>query len=229
MPTRLFSALRLLPQFFFFLPAFFCRITFKPSKPLSFIVDYVLRRRYGAHISAEDQRSADVSFSFEGHQWSRSDRNTEMRHVFAVLRHPYRLTYCFDESILSSSSFAASTTAHASVFEAKTRNATTLFDASNSFFNGGGLAGEISLGFGFFGENSLLGGAPGLAAPPALPATASGTSIAHATATAGPLASHFESENSFSAFLSSPLGVAAPGSEATAREGTGEAKRMLFE
>ncbi len=147
-----------------------------------------------------------------------------MREVFAVLSQPYRLTYCFDETILEGAAEAGATS-NAEAFEAKTRNATTLFDASNSIFNTamGGL-GDISLGFGFFGESSLLGAPSAAASAPVPSAVAPGPTAS----SAGPLASQFEIENSFGSFLTSPLGSGVV-SGASVRNEPSEAKRSLFD
>jgi hypothetical protein len=220
------SSSTFLRAFFSHLRALRTRITFKASKPISFIVDYVLRRRYGQHVSPDNQRTASVTFAAGEKLWTRQDRNLPMREVFAVLSQPYRLTYCFDERILEGAggeAAVAGAASNAEAFEAKTRNATTLFDASNSLFNnvGGAGLGDISLGFGFFGESSLLGG--GSLAPVVAPAMPVPTG-----SNAGPLASQFEIENSFGSFLTSPL-VTSVVNASSARSEPTEAKRSLFD
>ncbi len=173
-----------------------------------------MRRRYGAHISLENQKSAAITFAFEGRQWSREDRQTEMKDVFAALKHPFRLTYQFDENILIDNGNAGPREPAADVFVAATRNATTLFDASNSLFGGGGGGPDASLGLGVFGagDGSLHAFLGSIVMPP--------------PQSVGPMASQFENENSFSTFLGSPAEAGAALSKVDEPK---ESKRSLFD
>jgi hypothetical protein len=118
----------------------------------------VLTRRYGAYISADDQKVAAITFAFGEESWSRENKHTEMKTVFAALKHPYRLTYHFDENILVDNVVRGVREPVADVFAAATRNATTIFETSNSLFNNGGAngaAGDASLGMSFFGNSDV--------------------------------------------------------------------------
>ena len=210
------------------------RIKFKPSKPLSFIIHYVLNRRYGSLISEEHQSNVAISFQSGTKSWRRGKDDTmSMKEVYGQLGNPdvFRLSYDFDPSILAGHETVAKA-APSELFEQKTNQAVTLFDTSNSIFN---FVGGDNSNLALLEDSSLhsfLQPATANVTATTASATAATSSNDNAPRTAGPLASQFDSENSFSSLLkmdSNGLNSPAYGMSAPKPSENSEAvKRLIF-